>query len=263
MPRTAPPADVAVPRGPTRSATDRAARVERVRDAREFATLEAQLRALGSDIRAVRRTARRATAAQGVGMLGHHEDAPPPPQGEHVRLPDGAEIVIRQVGPEDAAQLKAGFEHLGAVSRYRRFLAPVDHLSPKQLSYLTHVDHISHEAIVALDAVTGDGIGIARFLRDPDDPRLAEVAIVVIDAWQGRGVGKVLVDRLAAACARSGGPHHRAHARRQRSGPPAPRAPRRRPERTPQLRHGRARGQADQQLLRVTPISVMVRSWSR
>ena len=51
---------------------------------------------------------------------------------------------------------------------------------------------------MALDAVTGDGIGMARFLRDPDDPRLAEVATVVIDAWQGRGVGKALVDRLAA-----------------------------------------------------------------
>jgi RimJ/RimL family protein N-acetyltransferase len=198
MPRSAPPADVAVPCGPARSAVERAARAERVRDAREFATLEAQLRALKSDIRAVRRTARRATAAQGVGMLGHHEDAPPRPEGEHVRLPDGAEIVIRQIEPEDAAQLKAGFEHLGAVSRYRRFLAPVDHLSPKQLSYLTHVDHMSHEAIVALDAVTGDGIGIARFLRDPDDAAMAEVAIVVIDAWQGRGVGKALVDRLAA-----------------------------------------------------------------
>ena len=198
MPRSAPPADVAVPRGHARSAVERAARIERVRDEREFATLEAQLRALKSDIRAVRRTARRATAARGVGMLGHHEDAPPRPQGEHVRLSDGAEIVIRQIEPDDAARLKAGFDHLGAASRYRRFLAPVDHLSPKQLSYLTHVDHMSHEAIVALDAVTGDGIGIARFLRDPDDAAMAEVAIVVIDAWQGRGVGKALVDRLAA-----------------------------------------------------------------
>ena len=197
MPRSAPPPDVAAPRGPTRSTTERAARVERVRDARELATLEAQLRALGSDIDGARRSARR-TAASGVELHAHDRDAPPPPHGERVRLRDGGEIVIRQVGPEDAAQLKRGFEHLGAVSRYRRFLAPLDHLSPEQVAYLTHVDHTNHEAIAALDAVSGEGIGVARFIRDPNDARLAEVAIVVTDSWQGRGVGTALVERLAA-----------------------------------------------------------------
>ena len=113
-------------------------------------------------------------------------------------------ILIRQVEPEDAAQLKIGFEHLGAVSRYRRFLAPVDDLSPRQLSYLTQVDHVSHEAIAALDAVTGAGIGIARYVRDPDDPHQAEVAIVVADAWQGRGVGTALMERLAARARAAG-----------------------------------------------------------
>ena len=173
-------------------------RAERTRDARACAVLEAQLAALDRDIQLGRRTARKAAAATGLSLSSHDEHAAPPPRGERVRLRDGAEILIRPVEPEDAALLKAGFEHLSAVSRYRRFLARVDDLSPHQLSYLTHVDHVSHEAIAALDAVTGDGIGIARYVRDPDDARQAEVAMVIVDAWQGRGVGTALMERLAA-----------------------------------------------------------------
>jgi RimJ/RimL family protein N-acetyltransferase len=90
------------------------------------------------------------------------------------------------------------------VSRYRRFLTSIDDLSPRQLSYLTHVDHSSHEAIGALDAVSGDGIGIARYVRDPDDPQLAEVAVTVTDAWQGRGVATALLERLAARARAAG-----------------------------------------------------------
>ena len=194
MPRSAPPAEITTERTPAQSESERA---ERARDARELAVMAAQLGALDRDIQMGRRTARHAGAAPGLGLLSRDERAAPRPRGERVRLRDGATIVIRQVEPEDAAQLKIGFEHLGAVSRYRRFLTPIDDLSPRQLSFLTHVDHVSHEAIAALDAVTGAGIGIARYVRDPDDPERAEVAIVVADAWQGRGVGTALMERLA------------------------------------------------------------------
>jgi RimJ/RimL family protein N-acetyltransferase len=200
MPRTAPPPDVAAPRTGARTTEERAARVARVRDAREMATLAAQLGALERDIRTTRRSAR----PPALGALLHGEHRAPPPHGERARLRDGTTIVIRPVGPEDADQLKAGFEHLGAVSRYRRFLTSIDDLSPRQLSYLTHVDHSSHEAIGALDAVTGDGIGIARYVRDPDDPQLAEVAVTVTDAWQGRGVATALLERLAARARAAG-----------------------------------------------------------
>ena len=198
MPRSAPPPEVPAPRGPTRSTTERAARVARVRDARELADPGGAAPRAGLGHRWGAPLCAPDRRASGVDLHAHDRDAPPPPHGERVRLRDGGEIVIRQVEPEDAAQLKLGFEHLGAVSRYRRFLAPLDHLSPEQLSYLTHVDHTNHEAIAALDAVTGEGIGVARFVRDPDDARLAEVAIVVTDAWQSRGVGTALVERLAA-----------------------------------------------------------------
>ncbi len=179
-------------------------RAERTRDARACAILEAQLGALDRDIRLARRKARKAAATTGLSVSSHDEHTAPRPRGERVRLRDGAEILIRPVEPDDAALLKTGFEHLSEVSRYRRFLARVDDLSPRQLSYLTHVDHVSHEAIVALDAVTGDGIGIARYVRDPADAHQAEVAMVIVDAWQGRGVGTALMERLAARARAAG-----------------------------------------------------------
>jgi RimJ/RimL family protein N-acetyltransferase len=182
-----------MPRGvkPRRRARDE----EMDRSERERATLEGELDALDQDIAAARAGLRRITARGWLG-LGGRRAAAPRPRGERVRLADGAEILIRPIEPDDVAELKRGFEHLGALSRYRRFLAPIDRLSPAQLNFLTHVDHRSHEAIVAADALSGEGVGIARYRRDPEDPTRAEVAVVVADDWQRRGVGTALLERL-------------------------------------------------------------------
>jgi GNAT superfamily N-acetyltransferase len=164
----------------------------------EYSALADQLDALEHDIDDAREASRR--AAQPPGLTSHAEpEAPTPsPAGERVSLADGARILIRPIQPSDAQELKTGFEHLGAVSRYRRFLTPIDHLSDRQVAYLTHVDHIAHEALVAIDAATGEGVAIARFVRDPEDRSRAEIAIVVADRWQGRGVGGALAERLSA-----------------------------------------------------------------
>lgn len=91
----------------------------------------------------------------------------------------------------------AGFDRVGPESRYKRFLASVDHLSSAQVDYMVEVDHRDHEALIALDGATGDGVGIARFVRDPQMPEVAEAAVVVIDDWQGRGLGTALCRVLA------------------------------------------------------------------
>ena len=160
---------------------------------RLLATLESQLRALDRDIAAARRNARRLPP---LG-LEHHRPAMPRPYGELVRLRDGHEIFVRPVEPADAEPLRIGFERLGELSRYRRFLTTVDHLTPRQLAALTDVDHVQHEALVAFEASTREGVGIARYVLDAADPRRAEFAITIADDWQGRGAGTVLFDRLA------------------------------------------------------------------
>jgi RimJ/RimL family protein N-acetyltransferase/nucleotide-binding universal stress UspA family protein len=115
-------------------------------------------------------------------------------QAERITLRDGSPVVIRPLTPEDRDLLSTGFERLSERSRYMRFQSPMAGLSDRQLSYLTSIDHHDHEALVALDPDSGDGVGVARFVRVNDD--VAECAIVVADDWQGRGAATALLDRL-------------------------------------------------------------------
>ena len=104
-------------------------------------------------------------------------------------------VAIRPLEPDDRATLLDGFERLSPESRYRRFFGPMPNLSRRDLDYLTRVDHHDHEALIAVDAETGEGVGVARYVRTGD--AVAEPAIVVVDAWQGRGIGGRLLDALA------------------------------------------------------------------
>ena len=113
-----------------------------------------------------------------------------------VELRDGSCMVVRPVRAEDRERFVRGFERLGAESRYRRFLGFKKRLSDAELEFFTKVDHHGHEALGGLDAYTGDGVGVARYVSG-DDPSVAEASVAVIDAWQGRGVGGVLLERLA------------------------------------------------------------------
>jgi GNAT superfamily N-acetyltransferase len=120
-----------------------------------------------------------------------------PATGENVRLRDGSLVLVRPVHPDDKPLFVAGFERLGEESRYRRFMGRKKSLSVRDLEFFTELDHADHDALGALEPLTGQGLGVARALRLADDPARAEVAVVVIDAWQGRGLGGALLWRLA------------------------------------------------------------------
>ena len=138
-----------------------------------------------------------ATASASIGSTSRERRGRHP--GPPSRLRDGSRVVVRPVRADDRERLRAGFERLSPESRYQRFLAPMAELSEADLTYLTDVDHHDHEALAAIDPETGEGVGVARFIRCADRPDTAEAAVTVIDDWQGRGVGTALLDLLADA----------------------------------------------------------------
>lgn len=116
---------------------------------------------------------------------------------DEVVLADGSVVVIREVQAEDAPLLADGFARLSYESRQLRFLTSKPKLTAAELRYLTEIDHHNHEAFGALNLKDGRGLGIARYIRDPEHPERAEVAVTVVDDWQRRGLGAELLDRLA------------------------------------------------------------------
>lgn len=121
-------------------------------------------------------------------------------------LRDGTRVLIRMVQPDDKDAFVDGFSRLSTRSRYRRFHTGLEELSEQQLAYLTEVDGTDHVAWVALDLDDPDrpGIGVARFVRIHDEPAVAEAAVTVLDAYQGRGLGTTLLEVLAGAAVRRG-----------------------------------------------------------
>jgi GNAT superfamily N-acetyltransferase len=118
--------------------------------------------------------------------------------GEYVVLSDGGEVLVRAVRAEDKPLFVAGWSHLSDESVYTRFLAARAELSVDELAFFTEIDHVDHEAIGALDPASGEGVGVARYVRELERPHVAEAAVTVVDAWQHRGLGSKLLRRLCA-----------------------------------------------------------------
>lgn len=117
---------------------------------------------------------------------------PPPP--DVVPLRDGSVVTLVPMTPAEAERLLRFHSGLSPQTVYRRFFSFHPELSPDELYRFTHVDHRDREAIVA--CAGPEIVAVARFDRTPD-PAVAEVAFVVADSWQGRGLGSLLFQRLA------------------------------------------------------------------
>ena len=111
-------------------------------------------------------------------------------------LRDGRELEIRALRREDEADMLAAIENTSAQSLQRRFFVMKRHFSDKERAFFMDVDFKNHVAIVALAEEAGSKsvVGGGRYIVF--EPGRAEMAFVVIDAWQGRGVGSILMRHL-------------------------------------------------------------------
>jgi len=112
-------------------------------------------------------------------------------------LRDNRLVRIRAIRPHDKDELAAALASLSPASVHARFLSAKPSFSEAELRYLTEVDGWDHVALVASPVEDPEAIvGVARFVRDRDQPDTAEFAIVVDDAWQGLGLGSRLAEAL-------------------------------------------------------------------
>lgn len=117
-------------------------------------------------------------------------------------------MLARPIRHDDDVALTEGIKRLSPSGQVHRFLQQRQGFTPEELHYLTHCDMKDHIAMM-LAVIDGgetelDRVGVARSVRDKDDAELAEVAIVLVDEWQHRGGGTVLLTALAVAAWQSG-----------------------------------------------------------
>jgi acetyltransferase len=144
------------------------------------------------------------TRLQAPPRYGHMAIHPYPVELEgELRLRDGTRVAVRPIRPEDAAPEQRFFDALSERSRYQRFMNQMAHLPPQMLARFTQLDYDRELALVALAPDGGEFIGVGRYAPNADG-ETAEFALTIADAWQGRGIGRALLERLCD-CARAAG----------------------------------------------------------
>ena len=120
-------------------------------------------------------------------------------------LADGRRVLIRPMNPGDAEAERAFILALSPQSRRYRFLEQIGDPSADMIAHLVDVDHVNDEAFVALADADERGaiVGVSRYAVG-SDPLACEIAVTVLDAWQGQGLGTALMRRLIDAARERG-----------------------------------------------------------
>jgi RimJ/RimL family protein N-acetyltransferase len=115
---------------------------------------------------------------------------------ERLKLRDGRAVDVRPLERCDRRLLAAAIRRLSDHSRYLRFASPKPRMTERELDHLVDVDHRDHEALLAIDPLTGRGVAVARYIQVPGEPGVVELAATVADDWQGIGLGSALLAGL-------------------------------------------------------------------
>jgi GNAT superfamily N-acetyltransferase len=133
---------------------------------------------------------------------------------EDVEVVGLGRVRFRLIRSTDKRLLVRALSKLSPESQYRRFLTAKARLTDAELRYLTEMDGVRHLAIGAarLDSRgrEREGLGVARYIVLPGETAVAEAAVTIIDTAQGRGLGRMLLRRLAQAARFHGVSHFRA-----------------------------------------------------
>ena len=119
-------------------------------------------------------------------------------------LRDGRQFRVRALKPDDRAGLLAAVGQSSAQSLYRRFFSPKRNLTEDEIAYFMDVDFVDHVALVAELEEDGRGVIIGGGRYVLVEPRKAEVAFVVVDRYQGQGIGTALMCHLAVIARQRG-----------------------------------------------------------
>lgn len=114
-----------------------------------------------------------------------------------VWLPDGTPLLLRPIRTDDTARLETAWQRSSRESQRRRMHGTTGPLSRQALTDLTRIDHHFHEAIVAIDLADDAIVGIMRYIRIPGRRAEAELAALVVDDWQRRGIATALITELS------------------------------------------------------------------
>ncbi|MFC4112142.1 GNAT family N-acetyltransferase [Nonomuraea zeae] len=117
-----------------------------------------------------------------------------------VVLADGGTAHVRPIKPADADRLRSFYSRLSDESIYFRFFGPRPRLSDREVTRFTNVDYVDRVALIA--TIGTEMVAVIRY--DRIGPGEAEVAFLVEDAHQGRGVASVLLEHLAATAREHG-----------------------------------------------------------
>src|SRR5689334_1339163 len=105
-------------------------------------------------------------------------------------LPDGTPLRIRPIGPRDARWIVPGFRRLSSNTIYQRFFSPMAELPADLVRRFTNVDHKTRQALVGeiSKGISYQPAGVARY-EPTGEKGVAEVAVLVVDRYQNRGIG--------------------------------------------------------------------------